>query len=511
MTTAQTTYGPVEGVYEGSLHIFKSIPYAAPPLGEQRWLPPTPPEPWTEVRDATQFSSVAPQNPIQLATLSAFNVGDDMSEDCLTLSVFTPGLDPKGRPVMVWIHGGGFMIGSGSQAIYSGEHLAAKGDVVVVTINYRLGALGFVNLAEVTGGQIPATGNEGLLDQVAALEWVRDNIANFGGDPGNVTIFGESAGGMSVGALLAMQSARGLFHKAIPQSGACHTANPKERSIRIAERFLRCLGSDPNDPQALRQVPWQEILKAQAQAALPDDEQPDVAGMPFQPCIDGQVLTSLPIETLRAGSGAEVPLLVGTTLDEWKLLAPGDPSIYDLDKANLRKKVEATIGSAAPEIIEKYTKSLEARGAPTTPTEILLAIETDRIFRLPALRLAEAQRDRGTPVYNYLFTWESPAMGGMLGACHALELCFVFGTIDSSKSRAFSGSGPAVDTLQEAMMEAWLAFARTGNPSNSVLGDWPVYGAARETMILGAKSGIEAAPYETERLAWEGIERVGTL
>jgi len=257
---------------------------------------------------------------------------------------------------------------------------------------------------------------------------------------------------------------------------------------------------------------WQEILKAQAQAAVPDEEHPDISGMPFQPCIDGQVLTSLPIEKVRSGSAAKVPLLVGTTLDEWKLLAPGDPSIHGLDEAGLQNKVEAAVGPAAtPGIIASYEKALAARGVPTTPTEVFLAIETDRIFRMPALQLAEAQRDHGAPVYNYLFTWESPAMGGLLGACHALELGFVFGTIDHAEGRAFSGSGPAADALEEAMMEAWIAFARTGNPSNAVLGDWPAYGSARETMLLGAKSGIETAPYEVERLAWDGIEQVGTL
>ena len=511
MSTAQTTYGPVQGVQEDALHIFKGIPYAAPPVGERRWLPPAPPEPWSEARDARNFGAAAPQNPPAIELLAAFDVSANTNEDCLTLNVWTPGLDDAKRAVMIWIHGGAFIIGAGSQGLYEGSPLAAKGDVVVVTINYRLGALGFLNLKEVTKGRIPSTGNEGLLDQAAALKWVRDNIAAFGGDPGNVTIFGESAGGMSVGCQLALPGSRGLFHKAIPQSGGCHTANPKERMLRIAERFLFHLGIDGDSPDALRAVSSERLLEVQTAMSPVTDVDAALGGMPFQPCVDGEILQQLPIEAVRAGSAAGVPVLVGSTLDEWKLLGPSDPSIYALDTAGLRERVAGVLGENAGRVAEIYEKAVSQRGVEATPTEVFLALETDRVFRMPALQLAEAQRQHDTPVFNYLFTWPSPAMGGMLGSCHALELCFVFGTIDATNSRDFCGSGPECDALEEAVQESWLAFAKTGSPGNPTVGDWPHYADERETMILGASSRIEEAPYEAERLAWEGVEQVGTL
>lgn len=511
MTTTQTSYGPIRGTEKNGLHIFKGIPYAAPPIGERRWLPPVAPEPWTDVRDARNYGPAAPQDPPAIELLAAFDVGKDTSEDCLTLNIWTPALDGGKRAVMVWIHGGAFIIGAGSQDLYEGSQLAQKGDVVVVTVNYRLGALGFLNLNEVTGGRIPSTGNEGLLDQAAALKWVQDNIATFGGDPENVTIFGESAGGMSVGCHLAMPGSRGLFHKAIPQSGGCHTANPKDRMLRIAERFLARLGIDGDNPDALRDVSCDRLLEVQAAMSPVADVDPDLGGMPFQPCIDGEVLKELPIDAVRAGSAAGVSLLVGSTLDEWKLLGPSDPSIYALNANSLVERVAATVGNDAVRIAKTYEEAVRLRGTEATPTETFLAIETDRVFRMPALLLAEAQGQQNTPAYNYLFTWPSPAMGGMLGSCHALELCFVFGTIDATNSRDLCGSGSSCDALEEAMQESWLAFAKTGDPSNSRVGNWLPYGTNRHTMILGESIRSESGPFETERLAWEGVQKVGSL
>ena len=250
--TVSIHQGKLEGDDQGGLSVFKGIPFAAPPVGTRRWLAPEKPASWTGVRDARRFGAVNHQNKLMLSALSAFVIDGEQSEDCLTLNVWTPALDGKRRPVMVWIHGGAFTIGSGSQALYDGSVLARRGDTVVVTINYRLGPLGFLRLADVTNGKIPSSGSEGMLDQVAALEWVRDNIAEFGGDPGNVTIFGESAGGMSVGTLLAMPAARGLFHKAIPQSGASHTGATVARANHTAERVLSRLRTQAGDAAAIR-------------------------------------------------------------------------------------------------------------------------------------------------------------------------------------------------------------------------------------------------------------------
>ena len=283
--TVSIHQGKLEGDEQNGLFVFKGIPFAAPPVGARRWLAPEKPASWTGVRDARRFGAVAHQNKMMLSALSAMVVDGEQSEDCLTLSVWTPALDGKRRPVMVWIHGGGFTIGSGSQPIYDGSVLARRGDVVLVTVNYRLGPLGYLRLADVTGGKIAASGNEGMLDQVAALEWVRDNIAEFGGDPGNVTIFGESAGGMSVGTLLAMPAARGLFHKAIPQSGACHTGAPVARANRTAERVLSKLHVQQGDAAAIRALTPAQLLTG---TMLDDGRTPDPElGMAYQPVIDG--------------------------------------------------------------------------------------------------------------------------------------------------------------------------------------------------------------------------------
>jgi para-nitrobenzyl esterase len=512
MTTIDTRAGRVEGVRQGDLLVFKGIPYAAPPVGELRWLPPQPLQKWEDVRPAREVGAASYQNPVILDALSAFDVKEPQSEDCLVLNVWTPGSDGGRRPVLVWIHGGAFVIGSGAQAIYDGSVLASRGDVVVVTLNYRLGALGFLNLKEITGGRIPATGNEGLLDQVAALEWVRDNIANFGGDPDNVTIFGESAGGMSVGSLLSLPSAQGLFHKAIPQSGACQTAHTLDRAVRVTERTLAALDVEPDDVDALRAVSPQQLLKVQETLATIAASDPEIGGMPYQPVVDGDVQPVLPIERVRAGSAAGVAVLVGSILEEWRLFGSLDPEIAKLDDDGLLTRISANVERPqAQRLIETYRKSREARGLPVTPAELFLAIETDRVFRMPALQLAAAQREHDPRVYNYLFTWKSPALGGLLGACHALELGFVFGTIESANARDFSGSGPAVDALATSIQDAWIAFARSGDPSGGALGPWAPYGAARETMILGEESGMESAPNEEERAAWEAVGSTGRL
>ncbi|MCJ7743252.1 MAG: carboxylesterase family protein, partial [Dehalococcoidales bacterium] len=261
-----TTSGKIEGTYKDGLYIFRGVPYAAPPVGRRRWLPPEPAEPWSGVRPAKRFATIAPQNPMEIQIIAPPEP-EPQDEDCLYLNIWTPGLDDARRPVMVWIHGGGFTSGSGSSLAYNGRILSTRGNTVIVTINYRLGALGFLNLSEVTGGKIPATGNEGLLDQAFALEWVRDNIAAFGGDPDNVTIFGESAGGMSVGALLGMPKARGLFHKAIPQSGAAHSVNSMERAVRITKALLDILGISPGDTDGLRSLTVERLLDAHKELA----------------------------------------------------------------------------------------------------------------------------------------------------------------------------------------------------------------------------------------------------
>jgi len=505
---AQTRSGKLEGEERDGIHVFRGIPYAAPPVGVKRWRAPEREAKWSGVRSAKSFGNASPQSPVAVGLLEAFKIEEPQSEDCLYLNVWTPGLDGARRPVMVWIHGGAFTIGSGAQSLYEGTALARRGDVVIVTINYRLGALGFLRLRELTGGRIPSTGNEGLLDQVAALEWVRENIAAFGGDPENTTIFGESAGGMSVGTLLGMPKARGLFQKAIPQSGASNTASALERHVHVAERFAELSGA--RDADALLGLSTAEILGAAGGIApVPGQESdPRLGGMPLAPVIDGEIVPRLSIESVERGSAAGVALLVGTTLDEWKLFAAVDPNTTSLQDASLVARVEKRVGPAGRTLVDTYRKARSERGLAVTAPELLMAIETDRIFRMPGLELAETQARHDARVYNYLFTWASPMFGGMFGACHAVELGFVFGTHKAPAMADFSGSGPLADALAGDTMDAWLAFARTGDPSCASLGRWPTYTTKdRATMLLGERSKVEHAPLEEERSAWNAVPK----
>ncbi len=500
-----TRCGRLEGDEQDGLFVFKGVPFAAAPVGPLRWLAPEKPALWTGVRDARRFGAVAPQNPVTNQALAAMKIEQAQSGDCLNLNLWTPGLDGARRPVMVWIHGGGFTIGAGSQEIYNGTVLAKRGDVVMVTINYRLGPLGFLRLNDVTHGRIPSSGNEGLLDQLAALQWVRDNIAEFGGDPDNVTIFGESAGGMSVGALLAMPSARGMFHKAIPQSGSCDTISSITRANRTAERVLSKLGVSPDDAEAIRALRVAQLLTGVfgADGKTPDRE----LGMAYQPVVDGTVIPRELIEMVAQGSAAGVAVMVGSNLEEWKLFSAMDPSAQKLDKAGLLARMSKRLtADFAGSVIATYERARASAGASVTPPELFSAIETDRVFRMPGVRLAEIHGRSESRVYNYLFTWRSPAMRGALGSCHALELGFVFGTNHLAGMRRFAGEGAAAEKLATEMQDAWLAFARGGNPSCASLGDWPGYTEARRaTMLLGETSSAVDAPFEEERRAWDGV------
>jgi para-nitrobenzyl esterase len=428
---------------------------------------------------------------------------EPQDEDCLYLNIWTPGLDDARRPVMVWIHGGAFVNGSGSSLMYNGRTLSTRGNTVIVTINYRLGTLGFLNLNEVTGGRIPATGNEGLLDQVFALAWVHDNIAAFGGDQNNVTIFGESAGGMSVGALLAMPKARGLFHKAIPQSGAAHSVSSMERAVRVTKALLDILGMSPNDTDGLRSLTVKRLLDVHKElAARALDWRSGLGGLPLQPVVDGKVLPHLPISAIANGSADNIPILVGTTLEEARLFNIMDPNISKMDEARLLRRCQRLVPTVdAASLVETYRKARDKRAMSTTPAELLMAMQTDKAFRIPAVRLAESHSRRRQPTYAYLFTWKSPAMGGTLGACHAIDLGFVFGTYEAR----FSGTGPAADALAGKTQDAWLAFARTGNPSTKSLGKWPQYGTNHETMFLGAECHVVKDPFAEENRAWEPV------
>ncbi|MDE2986987.1 MAG: carboxylesterase family protein [Chloroflexota bacterium] len=488
---AQTTAGTLEGAEENGLCVFRGIPFAAPPVGELRFKAPRPVEPWDGVREAKSFGPISLQAPNEMleALLPVSDPPQPQSEDCLYLNVWTPGLDGA-RPVMVWIHGGAFTIGSGSEDYYDGANLASRGDVVIVTINYRLGALGFLNL--------PALGetNFGMRDQVAALKWVHENIANFGGDPGNVTIFGESAGGMSVASLMASPESAGLFQKAIPQSGAGHNGLSVEETNATAFKFCEALGVASDDVDALMAADASDILAASvavdplanpdAAADLSDGEASPTPQMPFQPVIDGAFLSSLPIDHIRDGSADGVATLVGSLDEELKLLAAAGAADPMSEEA-----VTGLLGMMHPDgasAFATYRAARRERGEDDSPDEIFVAAIGDVMLRIPGLRLADAQTSRA-PTYAYLFDWESPAMNGALGSCHALELPFVFGT--HAVAPEFCGSGPVADAFSELTMDTWLAFAKTGNPAGEGV-DAPAWDAgAKPIQVLGDNPRVE--------------------
>ncbi|MBV9540199.1 MAG: carboxylesterase/lipase family protein [Alphaproteobacteria bacterium] len=486
--TVEIAQGKLQGVVKDGVLRFNGIPYAKPPVGALRWQPPQAADGWAGVRDASKFGNICPQVASAAGAVLGGTPGT-RSEDCLYLNIQTPGCDGAKRAVMVWIHGGAFVTGAGSVGTYNGKYLVPRGDIVLVTINYRLGAFGFLNLRDASGGKLPGTGAEGLADQVMALRWVKDNIAQFGGDPDNVTIFGESAGGMSVGALLGMPSAKGLFHKAIPQSGASDIGTPREATAKTGKLLLDKLnGVDP------REAPWEAILEIQKAIIEAPRES---GGMPFGPTADGAILPGRAIDAVAAGSAAGVPVMTGTTRDEWNLFTIAAPNIKSLDEAGLRRLTTKMVGEAHVDaVLSAYTEG--------TPFERWNAINTDHTFFVPATRLLDAQ-EKHAPVYAYRFDWPSPMKG--LGSCHALELGFMFGTMRLKGAAPFFGAGEEAEAVSDAMMDAWIAFAKSGNPSNDTGGAWLRYDSRkRATMIFGdGAPKMTSAPNEARRKAWSSV------
>ena len=505
------TGGRVRGVWRGDLWSFSGIPYARAPEGALRWRPPQPPVSWDGVRDASSFGPIAPQAVAAAGITSPSDPGADdaQSEDCLTLNVWTPEIpeNPEtgkgtGRPVMVWIHGGGFTSGSGSVFLYRGGQLTRNGDVVVVTINYRLGALGFLGhrgLADPDG----LVGNWGLHDQVAALQWVRDHIAQFGGNPDLVTIFGESAGGFSVASLMGTPSASGLFRRAIVQSGGAHVHSIAEAE-RTADRLLTTLGVAAWDRALLESIPPADLLAATEEVAKrrPD---PGLLPLPFLPVVDGVFLPQHPRRAVEEGMASGVELLIGTNRDELTLFGLGQPELLAFDEAGLvRWAANAAPDVPTDELIAGYREARRSRSEDTDIRSLTVALGSDGVFRWPSLQLAAAQGTRRTPTYVYLFDWESPAFGGMLGSCHALELPFVFGVVHVPAVQLFTGASPEAELLSEHMQGAWLAFARTGNPSRPGLEEWPTWEPRkRSTMIFGRRTGSVDGPRNAELSLWE--------
>jgi para-nitrobenzyl esterase len=427
-------------------------------------------------------------------------------EGALLLNVDTPRADDGRRPVLVWIHGGSFASGSASLPLYDGCRLAVRRDVVVVGLQYRLGALGYLDLSRLGGAELDASPNLGQLDQIAGLRWVQENIAAFGGDPGNVTVFGASAGAMAIAVLLAMPAAAGLFHKAILQSGAAQQVLFPEVSEQVARDFLHELGLSPASLEALWEVPAEQLLAAQGRMIARHARR----FLSFSPVVDGVTLPREPLASIAEGHGRDVPLLIGTNLDEMKFFRIGVSRPERMDPEELlervRRRLPARSNQAAGSIVDCYRKAREERGASLVPRELIDAIDTDLAFRIPAIRLAEAHSQQQRHTYMYLWTWPSPALGGALGACHAVEIPFVFGTLDAPGMDQFSGSGPEAEWLSAQVMDAWVGFARKGRPRNVGWSDWPPYSETQRcTFEIGRVPRLLSSPLDAERIAWEGV------
>ncbi len=489
-TTAVTTAGEVRGKHHDGVNVFRGIPFAAPPIGGLRFRPPVPPTPWAGVLDTVHAGPVAPQLPSPLETMLGAPPPKWDEAQCLTLNVTTPGLDDARRPVMFWIHGGAFVNGAGSSPIYDGTKFARHGDVVVVTVNYRLGAFGFLHLDEVFGAEFAGSGNAGILDQIAALEWVRDNIEAFGGDPDQVTIFGESAGGMSVGTLLGMPRAEGLYHRAIVESGGSSFALPAGRATATAREVLELAGV--TTVEELESVPAEQILAAQGEL-LKRGARTDLA---FQPVVDGTLVPELPLQTIASGTTGNVATMVGTTADEMTLFLALELGVGSIDDDVLNRQMQKLFGDRAASVIETY-RSNRSDGS---PADLLIAISTDRVFRIPAIRLAEAQARQDRPSFMYLFTWATPVMDGKLKSCHALELPFVWDCVDAPGLGMLTGDGPERQAIADAMHAAWISFARTGDPG------WAAYDLDRRaTKRFDETTEILDDPRGDERALWDSV------
>ncbi len=501
-----TSHGKVRGATINGVHAFKGIPYGASTAGANRFMPPRPPEPWTGVRDALVYAGRSPQAPgspqrPELATVWGPVDKLPVGEDCLTLHVWTPGLDAAKRPVMVWLHGGAFSYGSANSPRYDSTNLAKKHDVVVVAVNHRLNIFGHLDLSGVGGDKFAQSGNVGVLDLVAALEWVRDNAANFGGDPGNVMIFGQSGGGGKVSALLAMPSAKGLFHRAVIESGASVRFAERERTTQLADAVLKHLGIAPNQLDALQQLPMAKLQEAigPAQKTLPKPRYPLLDRYNFGPVIDGHVLPAQPYDPAATALSDDVPLLIGGTRTESAIFMAPDDAVWNrtITEDDLAKRVKALAGDNADGLLAYYKQHYPT----ASPTDRLLYMTTGSNFEVRSMLLGERKAAKGkASVWMYRFDWETPAYDGKLRSPHSMEVPFVFDTLAVIGEQHHK---PGDQALADKVSATWATFARTGNPSHPGLPVWPTYSAnQRNTMLFNDTCQVVVDPDGEARQLW---------
>jgi para-nitrobenzyl esterase len=493
--TVETESGNVRGLVSSAIRQFKGVPYAASTAGANRFQRPQPAKPWAGVRDCFGYAPVSPQVPSDIgndyARLVQFDLNvavGGMSEDCLHLNIWTPGTGPdEKRAVLFSIHGGGFAIGSGNNPMYDGAKLANFGDVVVVSVTHRLASFGFLNLADIEpAGEWRDSGACGILDLVAALQWVRDNIANFGGDPERVMIFGQSGGGWKVSALLGMSAARGLFHRAAVQSGSLLKHASREDSARVSDAFCRKLGLSKPRLSDISGIPWTKLLAAQT----------EIGAHAFAPVLDGVNFAADPFDPAAPLQSADVPLIVSTTLDDAGLFFDN----FELTETGLKGLLVQRYGTRADRLLNLYRQHFPSK----SPYLLHAQMITDAGFRRFANSQAERKADQArAPVYAYLWQWNSPAFDAKFGAAHAMDVAASF----HNDRDAILGAGSRdAHTMCSTLASAWVNFAKTGNPNNTNLPNWPNFDPQRRsTMIFGTDTRVMNDPYAEIRAFWSDM------
>jgi para-nitrobenzyl esterase len=501
---AQTSFGRVRGTEVRGIKAFKGIPYGASTAGRNRFMPPQDPAKWSGVRDALAYGSRAPQQQPRArgaADEQGATAGQAESEDCLLLNVWTPGIADGGRrPVIMWCHGGGFNTGSGAAPVNDGTNLGLRGDIVTVTTNHRLNVLGYSYLGELGGRDFEESGSLGVQDLVHALKWIRANIEQFGGDPGNVTIIGQSGGARKVSTLLTMPSAKGLFHRAVVMSGSALQLIERDAAARVTRELTAQLGLSKPSVADLQAVPIDRLMGAYfATVAKLNAER---FGRSFEPTVDGKAVTQHPFHPTASSVSAEVPVMFSHTSGEATFRA--DERLYSLDEAGMRHEIEGRVGSKAEQIIALYRRLYPG----STPSDLYFLIASDHQYGGATTKAVERRAALGrAPAYLYYWTWESPVEGGKYRAQHTIDIPFVFDNVEASRLTA---GVPGAQALADQVSEAFIAFFRSGDPNTpkSKLPAWPKFEpAARPTMVFDSRPTLKNDPIREQRLAmWDALE-----